>query len=469
MHDWIERQRKSYGSAQSLKRVTSALMVSVVFTACSQDVTSPPPNPAVARSEGVVADSQQVIQQAATERTAAAQGRQLRGIEDDILRLEGYLPGFGGLFIDSTGHVAVYAPANANADSVRAILAQHDTVWHLREPFAHQMSAGNQVHVLTGQYPFSYLVVWARMFSTQLRADEGIVSVDADEAHNRVSIGVSDTGATSTVLAMAAGVGIPTGVIRVNVTEPRRLLSTLQDPFSTRVGGIQIWTSGFYGGTCTLGFNATTSTGITGFITASHCSPYSLGAGGTGATVYQNGSSWPVGTIVNNPAWNIVDPTCGSYSGAGCTYADVMMVKYNTGIANQKWVMYTTSVGTGGASGSITTAGTYQVNATTFYPVTGDVVDKMGRTTGWTRGTISNTCQTVLVINSTTGQSGVVLCSNQVTGAHSDAGDSGGPVFNQQFGLTFAYGLLFAGAGTTYNFEGFQAMQRMLGVTPVVY
>ena len=211
--------------------------------------------------------------------------------------------------------------------------------------------------------------------------------------------------------------------------QPVRLTSTLQGAWRPTAGGIQIWTSGSLGGTCTLGFNSTTSTGVTGFITASHCAPYALGSGSTGATVYQNGSAYPVGTIVNNPKWNISDPGCGTYT--LCTYADVMMVKYNTGITNQKWIMETSSVGTGGASGSLTVTASWQVNGTDFYPATGDVVDKMGRTTGWTRGTISNTCQTVVVVDPYTGASGVDLCSNSVTGAAAGFGDSGDPVFNQ--------------------------------------
>lgn len=385
------------------------------------------------------------------------------------------------MYIDTAGDIVVYGPPDSSAAAVKAALSTFAPTLHIRKDRRMQLAAGTNVRIIPSQFPFSHLVVWQEALSSRVKPGDNITSIDADEQLNRLTVGVSDAHTASQVLSLAANVGVPTNAVSVRVEPITVPTTTLQGAFTPRVGGIQILNT--TSNACTLGFDVTTSTGITGFVTASHCAPGAIGAGTTGTTIYQNNTSFPVGTINVDHAFNIVNTSCGAYSGTACTWADVMLVKYNTGIANQKWIMQTTSVGTSNAVGSITTSGTWQVNATDFYPSVGESVDKMGRTTGWTRGHIGATCLNHVTVDGT--YSYMVICTDRVDSAAIGQGDSGAPVFYQdQFGLTWAVGTQYSAdnllarmptgeyycnARCSYYFNPFQNMQNMIGTTPIAY
>jgi hypothetical protein len=78
--------------------------------------------------------------------------------------------------------------------------------------------------------------------------------------------------------------------------------------------------------------------------------------------------------------------------------------------------------------GSLTATGTMQVAATKLWAVEGEVVEKVGRTNGWTVGVVTKTCDTANY--SFQGRDVRVVCSDQAT-INSDPGDSGAPVFQR--------------------------------------
>jgi hypothetical protein len=182
---------------------------------------------------------------------------------------------------------------------------------------------------------------------------------------------------------------------------------------------------------CTLGYNDTNG-GVAGFWTAGHCSPSSLGDGHTGGVMYQHEGSaiYRVGTVMVNPAW---DDTTGACHGASmCTNADGMFVAYDSDTLSSNRVAKMTgwanccALAYGTRNGSFT-----NVSLSTYSVLSGDGVDKIGRTTGWSHGNLGLTCQTKDI----TASDGVTVyrevCLDQVTGAYAGAGDSGGPVFIQ--------------------------------------
>ncbi len=85
----------------------------------------------------------------------------------------------------------------------------------------------------------------------------------------------------------------------------------------------------------------------------------------------------------------------------------------------------------------------------------GQSVDKVGRTTGWTRGSVDATCIDVAVaLDPSTGAivpgvSYMVICADQVINSGVSQGDSGAPVWVTNAGTGSALqpvGILFAGA-----------------------
>jgi hypothetical protein len=78
----------------------------------------------------------------------------------------------------------------------------------------------------------------------------------------------------------------------------------------------------------------------------------------------------------------------------------------------------------------------------------GDQLDKVGRTTGWTSGTVVSTCRTVY-LQSARGTYGFI-CSGVVE-AGGGTGDSGAPVFQFTPSSTHLAGILFAITPTRYE------------------
>jgi hypothetical protein len=120
----------------------------------------------------------------------------------------------------------------------------------------------------------------------------------------------------------------------------------------------------------------------------------------------------------------------------------VSVVQYDDTISQGYGVVYKTALN------SLTITGTYSVGASTYGALTGEIVWKVGATTGTTNGRVTATCVDVRVIN----EPGV-LCAQAGT-YHADHGDSGSPVYmpydpgNPNFTPRWV-GILFAGDGTT--------------------
>ena len=89
----------------------------------------------------------------------------------------------------------------------------------------------------------------------------------------------------------------------------------------------------------------------------------------------------------------------------------------------------------------------------------GDVLDKVGRTTGWTRGRVIATCAHVPA----SGSNEVSLWQDMVAG-HSAGGDSGSPVFQPTSDRNATlYGLLWGGGPGVLVFSPLENIRREPG------
>jgi hypothetical protein len=105
--------------------------------------------------------------------------------------------------------------------------------------------------------------------------------------------------------------------------------------------------------------------------------------------------------------------------------------------------------------GSTTITGSYSITSEGV-PMAGQVVQKVGRTTGRSEGRISSTCVNVNVSGSRVTQ----LCQSLVP-ATVGAGDSGSPVFRIVSGNSVSlYGILWGGGGGSYVFSPIANIQR---------
>ena len=278
--------------------------------------------------------------------------------------------------------------------------------------------------------------------SSDVLALPGAVYADHDEAVGRLVFGVENAASVTGVRNALARLGISGDEAEIRITPPIRQMATLRDVFRPTVAGIQIHFGNYL---CTMGFNVTHSSGDRSFITNSHCTNTQ---GGVEGTTYTQPLSSVDGTII---ATEVADPT---YSRGGtcprgrkCRYSDAARARYASTVASNQGEI-AKPLGTGGTlevSGVFTVTGQ---DAATKTFAKGTVVNKVGRTTGWSQGQVSNSC----VNTNVSGSSITQLCQTFVSAAVG-SGDSGSPVFRITSGDNVTLvGILWGGSSDNRTF-----------------
>jgi hypothetical protein len=348
--------------------------------------------------------------------------------------------GFGGFFFDAQGKPTVYLKNAAERNNVERALAPF---------FRSQGRTPSTVQVRRGDFDWVQLERWFAQASAEVLGQRGAVFVDADEAANRVRIGV-ERGATGQARSLVARLGIPAEAVIVEETEPIRFAATLRERVRPVVGGLQINFPGFL---CTLGFNAVRS-GQSSFITNSHCTNTQ---GGTEGTPYwqplETVDPARIGTEVDDPVY--FRRRNGCPNGRRCRFSDASRAAYASGIQSTLGSLAKT---TGPNNGSITITGSFNIVGEGSAAV-GQTVNKVGRTTGWTQGLVTNTC----VHTGVSGSNIVQLCQTFVS-AGVGGGDSGSPVFRGTEGVTLV-GILWGGnsSGTQFVYSPMANIEQELG------
>lgn len=130
--------------------------------------------------------------------------------DDLLLRVERAAPGFGGMYVDKDGRLAVFLKDPAQLPAARAAI---ETV------FGQGTIPAGGAHAVAGQYTMSQLAAWTRRAGRVLELP-GVVFVDLDEARNRVAVGVEDDSRTPSVQKMLASLDIPRAAVVIETTEP---------------------------------------------------------------------------------------------------------------------------------------------------------------------------------------------------------------------------------------------------------
>ncbi len=361
---------------------------------------------------------------------------------DDPAALVRGIPGFGGFFFDRAGVPTVYLRDASARGQVERALGPWLSAQGIRTA---------SLQVRRADYDWASLERWQGRATSAALAMRGAVWVDADEARNRVTIGVERGMPAAQLRSAVARLGVPAGAVIVEEVEPVTLAATLRDRIRPVRGAVQINFPGFL---CTLGFNATRS-GQRSFITNSHCTNVQ---GGTEATPYWQPSQGPVSAQV---ATEVADPaytTAGACpSGRRCRRSDSSRARYASGTTSTLGAIARTNAAN---NGSITITGNFNITAEGGASV-GQTVHKVGRTTGWTRGSVTGTCINVNVSGSNITQ----LCQTLVS-AGVGGGDSGSPVFRRQGSTNNVtlVGILWGGSGTSlYVFSPISNIEMELG------
>jgi len=136
--------------------------------------------------------------------------------EDLLVRVERQASGFGGMFLDQDGSLAVYLLDPAQLPRARSAI---EAVFGPE----HVPAAG--MRALQGQYTVSQLKQWFDQMNL-LFETPGVAMLDLDEAKNRVTVGIEDGSRTMSVEQMITRLGVPREAVVIQITGEIRPLGT---------------------------------------------------------------------------------------------------------------------------------------------------------------------------------------------------------------------------------------------------
>jgi hypothetical protein len=400
----------------------------------------------------------------------------LRGsveLDEALVEVGRVLPGFGGLWVDEDGVLTVrVVGADAIADPGELEVLEgrvHDVLStvlgpdYLRqvgdasytgEPGGSETAAPAALRLVGADYDVLQLAEWRNRAEAVLGVPR-VVLTDLDERRNRVTIGVESEEAREAVERALSAQKVPLEAVIIEVVKPIHFKS-LRSRHRPVVGGVQVEADiavfGF--GLCTMGFNALHED-RRGFVTNSHCTRRRGENDGTDFhqptdPLNPFANQQKVGDEQFDPRFRTSTP-CPA--GQSCRTTDSAFVEYDDsdfyGSTIARTSLWTKSL-------DIDPLGSaFAPVAEIFFPISGVTLNKVGRTTGWTDGTLGRTCFSATVadaagitmlcqyeVNQPSGRSGIV-----------DNGDSGSPVFRIIAGNQVElFGLLWGGPEDNSSF-----------------
>jgi hypothetical protein len=293
------------------------------------------------------------------------------------------------------------------------------------------------------------------------------VFLDLDEACGCITVGIATAAAAAQVASFATAHGVSQGVVKTVMTPPIRRVLNLQDEFRPTMGGVQIQfdVNSTTIGNCSLGLPVWSfNRGTYGFLTASHCTAGPQGVLLLTPFAQRGGRTVNGGDKIGMETLDLAlfNTTANSRCPMGrlCRFSDTAFADYDedtlgiTGRITRPNSTVCTAVGTSCALSVGRSTDDIRVVGAISGLVTGDLVDKVGRTSGWTRGAITNTCLDTNVVNvdaqgNTVDTMITMLCQYRVA-TTSLGGDSGGPVFqfSPKTGNGLFAGILWGGSAT---------------------
>lgn len=388
-------------SIQSLPRTFAALAGLAALAACADTPTAGPAQaagPSFAAGDTLPPQPDSLVY----------------GGEQEFEEIARQVPGYAGHWYDQQGNRIIRL-----TDLSKSALAAQVIDGRGQPELAEGETHTGVTNFVQSAYSFVTLRNYRNAVNFAVLGVDSVSLVDLDEQRNRLFIGLVAESARQAVQAQLAAHNVPLAAAIIEVTGAAEQYQTLQNFFRPLRSGYQIQNPG--GVNCTLGVP---SVGMgPAYITASHCTQVFWFNTGTG--FFQNvvaGANFIGAEAVDPMGW-----ACGGGAWT-CRRSDAALIPIGAAVPTANQVARTAWFGWNWAPGSINTAAIAPfnvVNPPQWFPAVGQIVDKVGRTTGWNRGFVTNTCVNV------PGPPGrVLMCQSLITNL-SGPGDSGSPVFRQ--------------------------------------
>lgn len=372
--------------------------------------------------------------------------RAVRTLDDDYADLGGEIPGFAGMYFDSTGTLVVALREMRVLPSAReAMLRFLAGKGRTRSEAARRFeNAVSRMRATPARFEFRELLAWYRQqVIPAVHAVGGVSLTGIDHRSNRIVVGVGDEERLSVMSERLARLPIPRSAVAVihwgRIEETAAIVDTAltQDFRPVVPGGVQIARlDGNQQRGCTLGYNlvnwltsATVDT-LRYFVTAAHCTPNQ-------GTLDQ--TSWfGQSDAYDDGGTEVLDPSyftgTGCPSGRICYFADAALYRFQSAsLAEQAKIAATPLT-------SVQVNGRYTVD-NVVAPSTGQIVHLVGAISGRRYGEVMFPCADIHYAG---GDNRTYLCQG-VADYWSNIGDSGGPLIElHSGGGAWAVGITFA-------------------------
>lgn len=173
---------------------------------------------------GAFATDQSALNAAPALVAQAVAGVRSRGEQDEMLRLEAKLPGFGGWYRDSSGLV-VYMKRSAGTSPAVVRETVYETYAARPDLLGPSiMAEAKDAKIVFGEYSLSELIaIENRIASPRVRIS-GFTGVGTSIILNRVKVGFQDTASVCPGLAAITSMGVPRAALIPEVWGIARLL-----------------------------------------------------------------------------------------------------------------------------------------------------------------------------------------------------------------------------------------------------
>lgn len=360
-------------------------------------------------------------------------------LEADFARLEASIPGFAGWHFDADGTAVISLKhAQGREEAFARVASLIEARGDERRGIA--VNAPGRYEAREARYSFLELAAYRAALYRHFPG--GIRRVDVDEVRNVLALGLENADDVERIRASVRKAGIPAAAVRIDVVQPLRLRTSLQDYHRPLRGGSQFVFRGPNNvlSACTLGINGMYygSSSYAGFVTASHCSQYPYQYTGNAAGQPTTGSADLVADEYDDPGpvahMQGVCPVTVARSGGypntdGCRWSDSSFYRYRDSVRTAAWggaTIHTTSYSEYAQAGSVSITGSLPVTGDAPSSVVGTVLHKMGGSTGWTYGAVTQTCVDQFSQDYTV----LFLCQDG-SDLYNEGGDSGAPVYRK--------------------------------------
>jgi hypothetical protein len=302
----------------------------------------------------------------------AVSGKRDRGEQDEMLRVEAKMPGFGGFYIDDLGSVVIYlkhGPASTQSALARTLVF-NEYATRNESNVREIMSKASDASIREGVYSLSELIAVEYRIGSSPRSLAGLVGWGTSIYKNRVVAGFQDSSSMVDGIRRLSQWGIPAPAVVGEVWGEIRPVANWNSFVRPTRGGIEIdilnrtryhpaGDSIIFADRGSIGYNVRTPAGVEYLMTAAHvANEWSGTNGAVGDTVIQpglEGGLSGIGIITVNPPWT-QGAACpvDSASGANydyCTTADVALGTYVGGTSDERKIGTSDNEGQNGAVG----------------------------------------------------------------------------------------------------------------------